>query len=266
MNDSRLKRVSLINKRYILNINLGNFRKIIKVKGTIKMTEVKAGVEYKINIDGNSFLLDQKKFNLLIYINESESITEAAKRSKISYRTALNYIDKIESSLDIAIVSTKKGGSGGGGSTTLTEEGLQILKECKKINAIMELHSETNEIEAEILEVDKSKGVMKIQMNELVITIPLNKEYKVGDKILALISYDNIFIMLEPQASSIRNIFKGKVTEMRLQDEMVRVKIDIGGVDVFSDITLSAGKDLDLSLGKEVYIGFKALSIATLKL
>ena len=30
------------------------------------MTEVKAGVEYKINIDGNSFLLDQKKFNLFI--------------------------------------------------------------------------------------------------------------------------------------------------------------------------------------------------------
>ena len=214
------------------------------------MTEVKAGVEYKINIDGKSFLLDEKKFNLLIYINESESITEAAKRSKISYRTALNYIDKIESALDIAIVNTKKGGSGGGGSTTLTEEGLQILKECKKINAIMELHRETNELEAEILEVDKAKGVMKIKMNELTMTIP----------------YDNIFIMLEPQASSIRNIFKGKVTEMRLQDEMVRVKIDIGGVDIFSDITLSAGKDLDLGLGKEVYIGFKALSIATLKL
>ena len=30
------------------------------------MTEVKAGVEYKINIDGNSFLLDQKKFNLSV--------------------------------------------------------------------------------------------------------------------------------------------------------------------------------------------------------
>ena len=230
------------------------------------MTEVKAGVEYKINIEGRSFLLDEKKFNLLIYINESESITEAAKRSKVSYRTALNYIDKIESALDIAIVNTKKGGSGGGGSTTLTEEGLQILKECKKINAIMELHRETNELEAEILEVDNTKGVMKIKMNELTMTIPLKKEYAVGDHILALISYDNIFIMLEPQASSIRNIFKGKVTEMRLQDEMVRVKIDIGGVDIFSDITLSAGKDLDLSLGKEVYIGFKALSIATLKL
>ncbi|MBQ6813299.1 MAG: TOBE domain-containing protein [Methanobrevibacter sp.] len=230
------------------------------------MTDVKAGVEYKINIDGNSFLLDEKKFNLLIYINESGSITEAAKRAKISYRTALNYIDKIETSLDIAIVSTKKGGTGGGGGTTLTEEGLQILKECKKINAIMELHRETNELEAEILEVDKAKGIMKIQMNEITMTMPLNKKYDVGDKILALISYDNIFIMLEPQESSIRNIFKGRVVEMRLQDDMVRVKIDIGGVDIFSDITLSAGKDLDLNLGKEVYIGFKALSIATLKL
>ncbi len=230
------------------------------------MTDVKAGVEYKINIDGKSFLLDEKKFDLLIYINESGSITEAAKRAKISYRTALNYIDKIESTLDIAIVSTKKGGTGGGGGTTLTHEGLQILKECKKINAIMELHRETNELEAEILEVDKSKGIMKIKMEEITMTMPLNKKYVVGDKILALISYDNIFIMLEPQESSIRNIFKGKVTEMRLQDEMVRVKIDLGGVDIFSDITLSAGKDLDLSLGKEVYIGFKALSIATLKL
>ena len=230
------------------------------------MTEVKAGVEYKINIDGKSFLLDEKKFNLLIYINEYGSITEAAKRVKISYRTALNYIDKIESTLDIAIVSTKKGGTGGGGGTSLTEEGLQILKECKKINAIMELHRETNEIEAKIVEVDKSKGVMKMQMEELTMTMPLNNKYAVGDRILALISYDNIFIMLEPQESSIRNIFKGTVTEMRLKEEMVRVKIDIGGVDIFSDITLSAGKDLDLNLGKEVYIGFKALSIATLKL
>jgi len=230
------------------------------------MTDVKAGVEYKIKIGENSFLLNEKKFNLLTYINDKGSITEAAKLTKISYRTALNYIDKMERSLDIALVNTKKGGSGGGGGTSLTPEGLQILKECKKINAIMELHRDANELEAEILDIDKSKGIMKIKLNEITITIPLNKEYQIGDKILALISYDNIFIMLEPQESSIRNIFKGQITEMKLEDEMVRVKINVDGVDIFSDITLSAAKDLDLGLGKEVYIGFKALSIATLKL
>ncbi|MCL2114938.1 MAG: TOBE domain-containing protein [Methanobrevibacter sp.] len=230
------------------------------------MTEVKAGVEYKINIDGKTFLLDGKKYDLLYFINTSGSITEASKIIKVSYRTALNYIDKIEDTLEIAIVNTFKGGKGGGGSTSLTEEGLMILKECKKINAIMELHRELNEIEAKVVSVDNSKRIMSIQMNEVSITIPLNDKYSVGDRILALISYDNVFVMLEPQKSSIRNIFKGTIKEMTLENDMIRVKTDIGDISLFSDITLSASEDLNLKLGKEIYIGFKALAIATLKL
>lgn len=241
------------------------------------MTDVTAGVEYNINVDGNSFLLNEKKFKLLTYINETESITEAAKLTKISYRTALNYIDKMETSLDIAVVSTRKGGSGGGGGTKLTAEGLQILKECKKINAIMELHRETNELEAEIINIDHEKGEMTLKIKDLELTIPLNKQYAVGDKILALISYDNISITLrphksslykalQPQNSSIRNVLEGTVTELKLKDETVRVRISVSGVDIFADITLSALKDLNLELGKEVFISFKALSIATLKL
>lgn len=241
------------------------------------MTDVTAGVEYNINVDGNSFLLNEKKFKLLTYINETESITEAAKLTKISYRTALNYIDKMETSLDIAVVSTRKGGSGGGGGTKLTVEGLQILKECKKINAIMELHRETNELEAKIVNIDHEKGDMTLKIKDLELTIPLNKQYAVGDKILALISYDNISITLrphksslykalQPQNSSIRNVLEGTVTELKLKDETVRVRISVSGVDIFADITLSALKDLNLELGKEVFISFKALSIATLKL
>ena len=241
------------------------------------MTDVTAGVEYNINVDGNSFLLNEKKFKLLTYINETESITEAAKLTKISYRTALNYIDKMETSLDIAVVSTRKGGSGGGGGTKLTVEGLQILKECKKINAIMELHRETNELEAEIVNIDHEKGDMTLKIKDLELTIPLNKQYDVGDKILALISYDNISITLrphksslykalQPQNSSIRNVLEGTVTELKLKDETVRVRINVSGVDIYADITLSALKDLNLELGKEVFISFKALSIATLKL
>ena len=230
------------------------------------MADVKAGVEYKINIDGNSFLLDGKKYQLLESILDTESMTESAKAIKISYRTALNYIDKIESALKVKIVSTTKGGKGGGGGTTLTDEGFSILKECKKINAIMELHKDVNEIESEILNIDESEGVMTIKMNQFKINTPLNRNYKVGDKILALISYDNIFLMLEPQTSSIRNIIKGKIIEMKLEKEVIRVRIDANGVKLYSDITLSAEKDLNLTIGKEVYVGFKAMSVATLKL
>ena len=52
------------------------------------MTDVKAGVEYKINVDGNSFLLDSKKYNLLVSILETGSLTSAAKEINVSYRTA----------------------------------------------------------------------------------------------------------------------------------------------------------------------------------
>ena len=228
------------------------------------MTDVKAGVEYKINVDGNSFLLDSKKYQLLESILDTGSLTESAKIVKISYRTALNYIDKIESTLQVKIVSTSKGGKGGGGGTTLTEEGYSILKECKKI--IMELHKDVNEIEAEVLAVDESKGVMTVKMTSFEINIPLNKNYVVGDKVLALISYDNIFLMLEPQKSSIRNIIKGTIVEMKLNNEIIRVNVDVGGVNIYSDITVSAEKELNLTIGKEIYIGFKAMSVATLKL
>ena len=230
------------------------------------MTDVKAGVEYKINIDGNSFLLDSKKYQLLESILDTGSLTESANVVKISYRTALNYIDKIESSLQVKIVSTSKGGKGGGGGTTLTEEGYSILKECKKINAIMELHRDVNEIEAEVLDIDEFKGVMTIRISDFNINIPLNRNYVVGDNVLALISYDNIFLMLEPQKSSIRNIIKGTIVEMKLNDEIIRVKVDVGDVCLFSDITVSAEKELNLTMGQEIYIGFKAMSVATLKL
>ena len=230
------------------------------------MTDVRAGVEYKINVDGNSFLLDSKKYQLLESILDTGSLTESAKLVKISYRTALNYIDKIESNLQVKIVSTSKGGKGGGGGTTLTEEGYSILKECKKINAIMELHKDVNEIEAEVLAIDESKGVMTVRMSSFDVNIPLNKNYVVGDKVLALISYDNIFLMLEPQKSSIRNIIKGTIVEMRLNKEIIRVNVDVEGVNIYSDITVSAEKELNLTIGKEIYIGFKAMSVATLKL
>ena len=230
------------------------------------MADVKAGVEYKINVDGNLFSLDNKKYQLLQSILDTGSLTNAAKEIKVSYRTALNYIEKMESALDVKIVSTTKGGKGGGGGTSLTDDGYSILKECKKINAIMELHKDVNEIEADIVDINAEKGVMTIKMNQFEINAPLNRNYVVGDKILALISYDNIFLMLEPQSSSIRNVLKGQIIEMRLNNEIIRVKVDVDGTVLCSDITVSAEKELNLNIGTEVYVGFKAMSVATFKL
>ena len=230
------------------------------------MTDVVTGIEYKIFMNNKSFLLDRKKYELLDDINSCNSISEAAKLNEISYRTALNFINKIESALDIDIVDTYKGGKGGGGKTNLTEDGFSILKECKKVNAIMELHKDFNEIETTVSNIDKSKGIMELKNNDFVITVPSKNKLEIGDRILALINYDNIFLMLEPQQSTIRNIIKGKILEMNLENSIIRVKIDVGGIYLFSYITVSAKKDLGFDLGDEVFVAFKAMSVATLKL
>lgn len=230
------------------------------------MDDVKAAIEYKINVGDDFFLLNNKQYELLEGILNMGSISKAAKSLNISYRTALNYIEKIESTLDVKVVSTTKGGKGGGGGATLTDDGFSILKECKKINAIMELHNDVNEFESVVSSIDNSKGVMVLKAHDILIKAPINKNYSVGEKLLTLISYDNIFLMLEPSISSIRNVFKGKIVEMKLEDEIVRIRINTGGLMFYSDITLSAEKDLNLTIGKEVYIGFKATSVATLKL
>ena len=130
----------------------------------------------------------------------------------------------------------------------------------------MQLHRDVNEIETVVSDIDEDKGVMELTKNDLSIKIPLDRSYALGDNILALISYDNIFIMLEPSTSSIRNIIDGKIVEMKLDGEVIKVRIDVGGVELYSFITLSAEKDLNLTIGKTVYIGFKAMSVATLKL
>ena len=230
------------------------------------MADVMAGIEYKITIGDNSFLLNSIKYDLLESILVNGSLTAAAKDIGVSYKTALNYIDKIQSSLNVNVVDTTKGGKGGGGGTKLTEDGYSILKECKKINAIMELHREVNEIEAKIVDIDDIKGVMTIKNADFQINAPLNRNYNIGDDILALISYDNIILMLKPQASSIRNILKGQIREMKSEGEITRVEVDVGGVHLCCDITLSAKKELNLKIGNEVYMGFKAMSVATLKL
>lgn len=53
--------------------------------------------------------MDEHKYLLLDYINELGSIRAAANELSFSYRTALNYIKKMESSLNVSVIETHKG-------------------------------------------------------------------------------------------------------------------------------------------------------------
>ena len=230
------------------------------------MTNSRSGPQYRLKIVDNLILLDKKTFDLLKYIDDCGSITKASQKAGIPYRSALKYIENIEKDINSEVVSTKRGGKGGGGGTKLTNNGKLILKEYRKVDSILKMHADVNEIEGNISEIDNENKIASIYLNEKKIILPVRGNFNVGDRVLVLISPENIFVMLEPQESSVRNIFEGKITGMELKDHLIRLNVDLGQINLFVDITEYAREQLNLTLGKVVYIGFKAAAIAMVKI
>jgi len=230
------------------------------------MDNVKGGPQYRLKLDDKIVLLNKRKFKLLKFIDECGSIMKASKQAHIPYRSALKYIENLENEVNNSVVSTKRGGRGGGGGSKLTKEGKLILKEYRKVDSILKMHADVNEIEGKICDIDVENKIANIYLDGNKVILPLRGNFNVGDKVLVLISPDDIFVMLEPQESSVRNVFKGKITSMELKNNLVRLNVNLGETSLFVDVTEYAREQLDLNLGKNVYIGFKAAAIAMVKL
>ena len=230
------------------------------------MDKTKNGPQYRLKFDDKIILLNKKRFKLLENIDECGSIMKASKKENIPYRSALKYIEELEKESNKSIVSTHRGGKGGGGESKLTNNGKLILKEYRKVESILKMHDDVNEIETTIIDIDQENKIANINLNHEKVILPLRGNYNIGDKVLVLISPDDIFVMLKPQESSVRNIFKGKITSMEIKDHLIRLNINLGEINLFADITEYAREQLNLNLGKEVFIGFKAAAISMVKI
>ncbi|MBN2457962.1 LysR family transcriptional regulator [Candidatus Woesearchaeota archaeon] len=87
------------------------------------------GYKYKIWLDymGRP-LLGKGRYMLLRCIDQTGSLKKSAEACGLSYKTAYNYIKRIESRLKQKIIVTSKGGKDAGGSTTLNPFGKELLK------------------------------------------------------------------------------------------------------------------------------------------
>ena len=231
------------------------------------MTDSIEGQEYLLKIGNKSISLDYKRFMLLKGTQDYGSITKSAKEIGIPYRTALKYIENLEKEVGESVVASKRGGKGGGGSSQLTKVGKMIIREYTKFSIILKKHSDVNEVEGKVAEIDSDNRIMKISLYKKIVILPIIEDLNIGDEVLLLISPEEIFVMLEPHESSVRNIFEGKIIEMGFQNEMVRVKINIDeDISLFADITEYSRDKLGLNLGSNIFIGFKATSVPVIKL
>lgn len=79
-------------------------------------------------------LLGNGRVKLLKAIEETGSLSKAAKRIGMSYKKAWNLIDSVNKHADKEVVNKAIGGKDGGG-TRLTEYGKELITQFEKMNA-----------------------------------------------------------------------------------------------------------------------------------
>jgi len=88
---------------------------------------------YKIWLEyNNKPLLGEGRYALLKAIGKTDSLKKATELLKLNYKTAFNYINKIESRLGEKVILTHKGGKNAGGYTKLTSLGRELVEKYEK--------------------------------------------------------------------------------------------------------------------------------------
>jgi len=85
-----------------------------------------------IEVDGN-VLLGEGRVSLLKAIEDTGSLSKAAKSLRMSYKKAWSLIDAINKRAQYPVITTSIGGKGGGGAQ-LTPYGKSLIKAFETIN------------------------------------------------------------------------------------------------------------------------------------
>lgn len=90
--------------------------------------------------------------------------------------------------------------------------------------------------------------------------------YSVGDVPIqgahhAVIRAEEVVISREPQTSSMRNLFRGRVKEVAMLGAYARVTLDVSGVPLVAALTARSVHELGLEEGVEAVATFKAMAV-----
>ncbi len=113
-------------------------------------------------------------------------------------------------------------------------------------------------------------GVVEQKDNELT-RIAINSEkisaisnFAVGEAVYVLIRPEIIVFSLTSEAGSARNVFKCRVNKINTVGSSVRIEVACG-FPLLGVITMQAAQDLNISIGKDIYVSFKATAIHVVK-
>jgi len=157
---------------------------------------------------------------ILETIKKERSISEAARKTGMSYRYVWNYLAKMEKALGEPVVQTHKGGRAGGGGAELTKLGESLLKEYRRVEGYVgeilgdEEHWEAvglkisarNRLRGTVKEVEKGAVAAKVKIEieaPVVVTALISREaveeldIKPGDRAEAVIKATEVMVAKE---------------------------------------------------------------------
>ena len=77
----------------------------------------------------------------------------------------------------------------------------------------------------------------------------------------AVLRAEEIVLSREAHASSARNQFRGRVTEVAAQGPLARVTLDVDGVPLVAALTTRSAREMEVAPGTEVWASFKATAV-----
>jgi molybdopterin-binding protein len=77
----------------------------------------------------------------------------------------------------------------------------------------------------------------------------------------AVIRAEAVVLSTERHASSARNVYRGRVTEIATLGPLTRITVDIAGTPLVAALTTRSAEDLALSPGSDVVASFKAMAV-----
>ncbi|WP_249962032.1 TOBE domain-containing protein [Histophilus somni] len=167
--------------------------------------------------------VDPKRIRLLQAIHQFGSINQAAKNTQISYKSAWDHLEKMNSISPKPLLERNTGGKNGGG-TILTSYALRLLK-------LYDLLEKTQQKAFDILQ---------------------NEEIPLTDLLSATAKFS--------LQSSARNQLFGKVLKLHKQNSHCLAEIAVNDLNkpLYVSITQKSAVRLQLILGKEVILMIKA--------
>ncbi len=232
------------------------------------------------------FLLE-KRIELLFAIKEEGSISKAAKRVPMSYKSAWDAVDAMNNLSHTPIVLRETGGKGGGG-TVLTPYGENLLKTYKVLKKEQQRFLETlnnmtdidtgslktigrlamqisarNQLTGSVEMIDiggvNSQIYIKLKSGYILVSVITNSatemlDLKIGDEVTAIFKSSSVLVTTDTALNiSARNRLKGSIDTINLGQVNAELIIDIGlGDKIASVITANSVSSLGLKVGSEV--------------